>query len=177
MLDAFLLRRSLYTLDCLIGCNTRKQKKTVRNEKTRRQWCFFRGETQTLNFYRGLEYARSKKFVIFFNNQCNPIEICIYARKKHLFTSYPAAKHLKKWQICYYTHARKTSRPCWLYGTGIGFSSSNNFANLGSFAKVTVPVEPIIPCSTLTLNWSYLINEKTTVNMNQVCLFIYILCI
>ena len=31
-----------------------------------------------------------------------------------------------------------------LNDTGVGFSSRNNFANLGSFSKVSVPVESII---------------------------------
>ena len=32
-----------------------------------------------------------------------------------------------------------------LDGTGVEFSFRNNFANLGSFPKVSVPVESIIP--------------------------------
>ena len=79
--------------DWLQHRETKEDGKKQRNTKT---VMLFRGRTQTLNFYRGLEYARSKKFVIFFNNQCNPIEICFYDRKKYSFTSYPAAKHPKK---------------------------------------------------------------------------------
>ena len=33
-----------------------------------------------------------------------------------------------------------------LYSTGADFSFRNNFANLGSFGKVSVPVQLIIPC-------------------------------
>ena len=33
-----------------------------------------------------------------------------------------------------------------LYDTGVGFNIPNNFANLGSFAKVSVPSQSIIPC-------------------------------
>ena len=32
-----------------------------------------------------------------------------------------------------------------LYDTGVGFNSCNNFANLGFFAKVSVPLQFIIP--------------------------------
>ena len=43
-------------------------------------------------------------------------------------------------QICHYRHTRKTSELLLLFNTGTDFSLSNNFANLGSFAKVSVPV-------------------------------------
>ena len=33
-----------------------------------------------------------------------------------------------------------------LYDTGVDFSSRNNSANLGSFAKVSFPVQSIFPC-------------------------------
>ena len=32
-----------------------------------------------------------------------------------------------------------------LNDTGVGFNSRNNFANLGSFAKVSVPLQFVIP--------------------------------
>ena len=51
----------------------------------------------------------------------------------------------KTQQICHYIHATKTRELFLLYNTGVDFSSSNNFANLGSFAKVSVPVASIIP--------------------------------
>ena len=56
----------------------------------------------------------------------------IYARKKHPFTSYPAAKHPK--------HVRKAIGLFLLYGILL-LSSRYNFANLGSFTKVSVPVK------------------------------------
>ena len=55
------------------------------------------------------------------------------------------SKALKTQQICDYRHATKTSELFLLYGTGVGFNSSNNFANLASFAKVSVPVQLILP--------------------------------
>ena len=53
-------------------------------------------------------------------------------------------------QICHYRHARKTSELFLLHNTGIDFSSRNNVANLGSFAKVSAPDQSIIPCCILT---------------------------
>ena len=58
-----------------------------------------------------------------------------------------SSKAPKTQQICQYSHGRKASGPFLLYDTGVGFSSHNNFANLGSFAKVSVPVGSIIPWS------------------------------
>ena len=34
---------------------------------------------------------------------------------------------------------------------GVGFNFRNNFANLGSFAKVSVPLQSTIPCRELSL--------------------------
>ena len=51
----------------------------------------------------------------------------------------------QKQQICNYRHARKTSEPFLLYNASVDFSCRNNFANLSSSAKVSVPVEPITP--------------------------------
>ena len=60
--------------------------------------------------------------------------------KKHPFTSYPAAKHVKHSKFAITGHARKTSELFSLFNTGVDFSLHNNFANSGSFAKVSVPV-------------------------------------
>ena len=46
----------------------------------------------------------------------------------------------KTQQICHYRHARKTGELLLLFKTGVYFSLRNNFANSGSFAKVSVPV-------------------------------------
>ena len=51
-------------------------------------------------------------------------------------------------QICYYRHATKTSGPFLWYDMSVGFYSRNNFAKIGSFAKVSVPLQFIIPCFT-----------------------------
>ena len=56
------------------------------NEQARTQSRFFQSETLTLNSCLSLDY---------FTDLCKPIETYIYARKKHPFASYPAAKHPK----------------------------------------------------------------------------------
>ena len=50
------------------------------------------------------------------------------------------SKAPKTQQICHYRHTRKTSELFLLFNTGVNFSLRNNFANSGSFAKVSVPV-------------------------------------
>ena len=50
------------------------------------------------------------------------------------------SKAPKTQQICHYRHMRKTSDLFLSFNTGINFSLRNNFANSGSFAKVSVPV-------------------------------------
>ena len=54
----------------------------------------------------------------------------------------------KMQQICHYRHATKTTGLFLLYDTSVVFNSLNNFANLISFAKVSIPLQFIIPCST-----------------------------
>ena len=63
--------------------------------------------------------------------------------KKHLFTSYPAAKHKNTANLSLQT-CDKNQRL--LHDTCINFSFRNNVADLGVFTKVLVPVGSIIPC-------------------------------
>ena len=55
------------------------------------------------------------------------------------------SKSPKPQQIRHSRHTRKISGLFLLCNTGVDFSSRNNLANLGSFAKVSVPVQFIIP--------------------------------
>ena len=49
-------------------------------------------------------------------------------------------------QICITTDMQKKNQWTFLlYNAAVDFSSRNNFANLGSFAKISVPVQTIIP--------------------------------
>ena len=50
------------------------------------------------------------------------------------------SKALKTQQICHYRHTRQTSELFFLFNAGVDFSLRNNFANAGSFAKVSAPV-------------------------------------
>ena len=56
----------------------------------------------------------------------------------------------KSTQICHNRHARKTGVLFLLYDTDTDFISRNNFAKLGSFAKVFVPIQPVTPWYTRT---------------------------
>ena len=50
------------------------------------------------------------------------------------------SKTPKTQQNCHYRHTRKTSERFSLFNTGIDFSLRNDFANSGSFAKVSISV-------------------------------------
>ena len=86
---------------------------------------FFRSKTPTYNSCRSLDYAGGNESIIYFTDLCKAIEIYIYARKKHPFASYSKADI-----------PQKTS-----FINTVDFSSRNNFPNLGSFAKVSIPVK------------------------------------
>ena len=65
--------------------------------------------------------------------------------KKHPSTCCEAAKPRNAANLALETY-EKTSRLFLWNRMAVDFSSRNNFVNLGSFAKVSVPVEIIIPC-------------------------------
>ena len=69
---------------------------------------------------------------------------------KDLIYKLSRSKAPKTQQFCHYRHARKTSGLFLLYDV----NSRNNFANLGSFAKVSIPVGSIIPCTKDDKFWS-----------------------
>ena len=125
-------------------CGARKRKKAVRNEKTRCQRRFFQSGTQTLNSCLSLHYELSNKSIIFFNDLCKPIEIYIFVRKKHPVTCCPAAKHPKQNKLAV-TDIRE--KPVDFF-KDTARASRNNFAKLGSFAKVSVPFKI---CNSLVL--------------------------
>ena len=119
----------------------------MRNEWKRRQWRFFWSETQTFKSCRSIDYARNNKSIMCSNDLCRPIEKYIYVSEKAPICKLSRSKEPKTQQTCGYRHTRKTSRLFKWHRTGVHFCSFNNFANLGSFAKVSVPVESIIPWS------------------------------
>ena len=79
------------------------------------------------------------------------IEIYIYGWKKHPFTSYPAEKHPKRSNFAITDMRQKPVDIFLLYYTSVGFNFRNKFANLGSFATVSVPLHFIIPVTTLSV--------------------------
>ena len=113
----------------------------------------FRSGTQTLNSCHSPDYARDNKLLIF-NDLCKPIELYIYARKKHPFASYAAANHAKHSKFTITDIREKPVDFFSLYDTGVDFISRNNFSNLGSFAKVSILVGSIIPCTKDDKFWS-----------------------
>ena len=120
------------TLDSLIGCGARKQ--------TRTQSRFFRSETLTLNSCRSLHYARGNESVIYFTNPCKPKEADIYARKKHPFVSYPAAKHPKHSKFAIIDTREKPVNFFYCSTRALTLVSARILLTQVSFAKVSVPV-------------------------------------
>ena len=80
------------------------------------------------------------------SHQCARVKLIIYItmHKKHPFASYPTAKHQTTANLLDLQTFEKNQWTL-LYNTGVNFSSRNSFANLCSFAKVSVPVKSIIP--------------------------------
>ena len=79
---------------------------TKQDDGKRRQSKRMTVEQQTWNSCRSLHHARDNGPITYFNDLCKPIELYIYARKKHPFTSYPAAKHPKRSKLAI-TNMRK----------------------------------------------------------------------
>ena len=61
-------------------------------------------------------------------------------RKKAPIYKLSRSKAPKTQKICHYRHTKKTFELFLLFNTGVDFSLHDNFANSGSFAKVSVPV-------------------------------------
>ena len=102
---------------------------------------FSQSRKLTLNFYRSLDYACGSESIIFSSNLCKPIEIYTYVKQMRPFTRYLAAKHPKH---CKFDITDMRQKPVdFFYCTARAstLSSRNNFANLGFFAKVSVPVK------------------------------------
>ena len=77
-----------------------------------------------------------------------------------LYTFQRSMPAIKTQQISHYRHAKKNQWTFLLYSTGVNISSRNNFANLGSFAKVSVTVQFITP-------WFVLIAMRITCSFHH----------
>ena len=62
-------------------------------DQTRTLSRFFQRASLPSNSFRSFDYARGNESIIYFTDLCTPIDTYIYARNKHPFASYPAAKH------------------------------------------------------------------------------------
>ena len=88
-----------------------------------------------MNSCRSLDYAES---IIYFTDLCKSIETYIYAKKKHLFASYPAAKHPNTANLRLHTYD-KNQWTFLLTPHGRRLKLSEEFSKFGFFAKVSVP--------------------------------------
>ena len=102
--------------------------------------CFASWDTLTFNFNCSLHSARKTSLLYIFQRsmQANK-NINLWYEKAPIYRL-SRDKAPKTQQICHYRHARKTRELFLLFNTGADFSLHNNFANSGSFAKVSVPV-------------------------------------
>ena len=66
----------------------------------------FRSEHKYFTPVAALAVHAVTNLVYFFNELCKPIEIYIYARKKHPITSYPTAKHPKTTNLRLQTYGK-----------------------------------------------------------------------
>ena len=79
--------------------------------------------------------TRYQLYYICFNGLCKPIEKYIYVSKKHPFTSYPATKQQKHSKFGIKDMREKPVDLFFMCGTGVNFSSRNNFAKLSLLCK------------------------------------------
>ena len=85
----------------VVHINTKRRRETNKHGHCS---VFPHSESLSSNSFRSFEYARGNESIIYFTDLCKPIETYIYARKKHPFASYPAAKHpnaANLWQQTY----------------------------------------------------------------------------
>ena len=95
----------------------------------------------------------------------------IYARKKHPFTSYPAAKHPNTANFRLQTYDK--NQWTFLCNTGVDFSSRNKSANLKVSFQKFLSVQSIIPCWTHLLNCGYGMKHSYRYLLGQVPAFVF----
>ena len=121
-------------------------KKTVRNEEERQERRFLLVETHkrcTSIAVLTVHAETSLLYTFQWSMKANR-NINLWWEKAPIY-KLSRRKALKTQQICHYRHAAKTK---WLFlvgDTSVGFNTCNNFVNLGSFAKVSIPLQFIIP--------------------------------
>ena len=93
-----------------------------------------------LNFYRSLDCAHGNDLLYTFQRSMQANRNINLWQEKAPVYRLSRSKAPETQQIYHYRHTRKTSGLFLLFNTGVNFSLRNNFANLGSFAKVSVHV-------------------------------------
>ena len=118
------------------------------NEQTRPMSRFSKSEPLPSNSFCSFHSANGNESIIYFTDLCKPIETYIYARKKHPFTSYSAAKHpnaansrLQTYDKNQWTFFNNTSRASTLALTII-------FKSQVPLQKFPLLVRHTIPCTT-----------------------------
>ena len=116
-------------------------KKTMRNEKARKECCVLLIETHwCLTFIAVLTVHATTSLLYIFQQSMQANRNINLWQEKALIYRLSRSKAPKTQQICHYRHTRKTSELFLLFNTGVDFSLLNNFANSGSYAKVSFPV-------------------------------------
>ena len=124
----------------------RKQKTPMETEQIRTQQLFFQSETLTLKSCCSIDYARSNESIIYFTDLCKPIETYIYARKRHPFTCYPAAKHPNAANLRLQTYDENQWTFCNNTARGSTLALAIIFKNQVSLQKFPFLLTFIIPC-------------------------------
>ena len=122
-----LLRRSFGTLGWPISCDACKKSKAIWNEENRKQWRIF----PKLNIDMATQWQ-----VLSVRSLTSQLYMLQCINKQHPSTCCFAAKHPKTQQIAVTDMLQKPVDFFLLCRMGVDFSSRNNFANLGFFAKV-----------------------------------------
>ena len=121
------------------GCVWRTQTKpTVRNEEARLE-CHVKTHWR-LTFITVLTVHVKTSLLYTFQRSMHANRNINLQQEKAPFCRLSRSKAPKTQQICHYRNTRNTSELVLLFNTGTEFSPCNNFANSGSFAKVSIPV-------------------------------------
>ena len=109
-------------------------------------------------------FSEVERVYYIFNDLCKPIHL--WYEKTPIY-KLSRSKAPETQQICHYRYERKTSELSLLYDTSVYFSSHNSFVNLGSLAKVSVPVGSIIPRANYALSRSCVLLWLRSFNSRQ----------
>ena len=125
-------------------CLRRTQtKKTVRNKETQHECRVLLVKTHWRLIFIAVVTVHTKKRVYYmytFQQSIQAIRSIDLLLEKAPVYRLSRSKAPKTQKICPYRHTRQTGELFLLFNKGVNFSLRNNFANSGSFAKVSVPI-------------------------------------